>query len=56
LGSVTLLDDLVRPQQQRLRHRQAERLGRFEVDHELELRGLLDWKVSWLGPFRILMP
>jgi len=37
-----LLDNFVRPQQQRLRDRQAERLGSLEVDDEFELRGLLN--------------
>jgi hypothetical protein len=35
------LDDLVRPQQQRLRDRQAEGLGGLEVDDQLELGRLL---------------
>jgi hypothetical protein len=43
-----LLDDLVRPQQERLRDRQAERLGGLEVDDQLELRGLLDGEVGGL--------
>ena len=37
-----LFDDLIRPQQQRRRNREAERLGGLEVDDEFELRGLLD--------------
>ena len=37
---VLLLDDLVGPEQERLRDRQAERLGRLEVDDQLELGGL----------------
>ena len=28
---------------------EAERLGGLEVDNQLELRGLLDWKVAGLG-------
>jgi hypothetical protein len=39
---VHLLDDLIRPQQQRGRDREAERLGRFEVDDQLKFRGVLD--------------
>jgi hypothetical protein len=31
-----------------LREREAEGLGGLEVDHELELRGLLERKVAWL--------
>jgi hypothetical protein len=46
---VALLDDLVRPQQQRLRNRDPERLGRLEVDDQLELRRLLDGKVGGFG-------
>src|SRR5260370_33322836 len=33
-----LLNDFIRPLQQRLRNRQAKRIGRLEVDDELELR------------------
>jgi hypothetical protein len=54
-GQHALLDDLVRAQQQRLRDREAERLGRLEVDYELELGGLLDREVSGLGPFEDLI-
>ena len=39
---MRLLDDFVGSQQQRLRDRQAKCLRSFEVDHQLELRGLLD--------------
>src|SRR5258706_1146242 len=42
------LDDLVRAQQKRLRDRHPERLCRFEIDYQLELRGLLDGKYAWL--------
>ena len=37
-----LLDNLVRPQQQRLRDREAQRLRGLEVDNQLELDRLLD--------------
>src|SRR5438876_4471746 len=40
------LDDLVRPNENRLRDRQAERLGGLEVDHEFELSGLLDGEIG----------
>src|SRR5262249_27891412 len=43
-----LLDYLIRSQQQRWRDGEAERLGRLEVDHELELRGLLDGQIGRL--------
>src|SRR6266566_8199014 len=41
--------------EQRLRDRQPERLGRLEVDHQLELGGLLDGEVSGLGAFEDLV-
>ena len=44
------LNDLVRPLQQRRRDREAERLGRLEVDDELEFGRLLDRQVGGLGP------
>jgi hypothetical protein len=37
-----LLDHVVRPLQQRRRDREAEGPGRLEVDHQLELRRLLN--------------
>src|SRR5881628_887952 len=42
------LDNLVRPQQHRLRDGQAERLGGLQIDDQLELRGLLDRQVRRL--------
>ena len=42
------LNDL-RALQQRRRDGQAERLGRLEIDHQFEPRGLLDGKVAWIG-------
>jgi len=39
---------LIRPEQQRRLDGEAERLGGLEVDHQLELRGLLDREVSRL--------
>src|SRR5439155_1315085 len=41
-------DDLVGTGQHRLRNRQPERLGRLEVNYELELGGLLDGKIRRL--------
>src|SRR2546425_8235113 len=41
-----LLDELIRPQQQRLRNRQPEGLGGLQVNHQLELRGLLDGEIG----------
>src|SRR2546425_249737 len=46
IGSPTSLDDPFRPQQQRRRDREAERPRRLRVDHQLELRGLLDGQVA----------
>ena len=42
--SIASLDHLIRPQQQRRRDGEAERLGGLEVDDEFERRGLLDWE------------
>src|SRR5439155_17477767 len=46
--SLHLLDDLVRPEQERLRHRESERLGGLEVDDQLELGRLLDGQIPGL--------
>ena len=46
--SVLSFDHPVRAKQHRLRDRYAERLGRFHVDHQLELRRLLDWQIRGL--------
>ena len=50
-----LLDDLVCPQEQRRRDRQAQRLGGLEVDHQLELRRLLDGQVTGPGALEDLV-
>src|SRR5580765_2334559 len=42
-------DDLIRALQERRRDRQAEGLGGLEVDHQLELGGLLDREVCRPG-------
>src|SRR5437660_11326244 len=47
--TVTLLDYLVRAQQDRLRNREPERLRGFEVDHQLESRWLFNGQVGWFG-------
>src|SRR2546427_198609 len=39
--SSTLLDHLVRPEQEGLRNGQPNGFGRLEIDHQLELGGLL---------------
>src|SRR6266705_1765138 len=43
------LDHLVRANQDRLRNRDAEGLRRLHVDHQLELRRLLDRNISRPG-------
>src|ERR1700730_7721071 len=50
-----LLMDLIRPQQERRRDRQAESLGGLEVDHEIKLRRLLHGKVRGLRAFQDLV-
>src|SRR5215831_10285355 len=45
----TSLDDLIRACQQRRGDREAEHCGGLEVDHQLELGGLLDGKVGRLA-------
>ncbi len=42
-------NNLIRPQQQRRRDRKAESLRGFEIDDQLELRGLLDGEVGGPG-------
>jgi hypothetical protein len=45
-----LLDYLVRPQEHGPRDRQPERLSSLQIDHQLELSGLLNGEVAWLCP------
>src|SRR5262252_8449753 len=49
---VSLLNHLIRSCQQRRRNRQAKRLGRLEVDDQVELRRLLDRQIGGLGPLQ----
>src|SRR6188508_294840 len=49
LAPARSLHHLIRPLQQRLRDRQAEGSGGPQVDHQLELRSLLNRQVSRLG-------
>ena len=35
--------------------REAKRLGRLEVDHQFEFRGLLDWNIAGLRTFEDLV-
>ena len=50
-----LFDHLVCLEEDRLRNREPQRLGRFEVDDQLELRGLLDGEIGGLGAFQNLV-
>src|SRR5215813_7560449 len=43
------LNHLVRPREEGCRNRQPKRLGRLEVNDQLELGRLLDWEVGGLG-------
>jgi len=51
---LTLLDHLIRAEQQRGWDGKPESLGGLEVDDELELGGLLDGRSAGLAPLRIL--
>ena len=55
MGSRRSLNDLVRPPEHRWRDRQVERLGGFQVDHQLELRWLLDRQIGRLGALEDLI-
>src|SRR5687767_3837148 len=50
-----LLDQLVRPQEQRPRKFQAERLRGLEVDDQLEARGLIDRQICGLRALQNLV-
>jgi hypothetical protein len=47
-----LFDDLVRLGREIRRHLDAERFGGLEIDDELELSGLHNRQVGWLGAFQ----
>src|SRR5438128_2574601 len=49
------LDDLIRPQQQRLRNREAEGFGGLQINDELEFRWLLDRDFVRLRPAQNLV-
>src|SRR5882724_2583314 len=44
-----LLDHPIRPRQHVRRNRQADLLGGFQIDDQLELLWLLHWEISGLG-------
>src|SRR5713101_6927850 len=54
-GPFSWMNHLIRPPQHRRRDRQAEGLGRLEVDDQLELRRLLDGQVGGLAAFQNLV-
>jgi hypothetical protein len=43
--SRRILDNLVRPEQHGRRNREADLLGRLEIDDQLEFRGSFHWKI-----------
>jgi hypothetical protein len=45
---VASFDHLVGASEQRKRHSKAEALGGFQIDDQLDLGGLLNWKIGWL--------
>src|SRR5262245_23588192 len=55
MGQHTLLDHLVGALYEGLRNREAEGLGRLQVDHQLELAGLLHGEVAGPGAFQELV-
>ena len=52
---IRSFDHLVRPHQERLRDRQADGLGCFEVNDEVKLRGLFHREISRLRAFENLV-
>src|SRR5215467_5999260 len=50
-----LFDHSIRSHQHIGRDRQADLLGRFEIDHQFEFRRLLDWQIGGLGAFQNLV-
>jgi len=50
-SKLRLFDHLVGEREQPVRNCQAQRLGGFEVEHQLKLDWLHDWQVGWLLAF-----
>jgi hypothetical protein len=49
IGDIAMsFNYLVGAAEENEREADTKRLGGLKVDHELDLCGLLDWKVSWL--------
>src|SRR4029453_11578596 len=48
-GGGPSFDDLVRPRQQRGRDGEVESSGGLQIDNRLDLRGLQDGHLGWLG-------
>src|SRR6516164_8138381 len=46
-SKIMLLNNLVSGDTQRLRHRDAELLGRFEIDNQQIFHRRLHWKLRW---------
>src|SRR5438874_1941019 len=55
LEPFSWMDDLIRPLEQRLRNREAQGFRGLQVDHEVELRRLLDGQVAGLGALQDLV-
>jgi hypothetical protein len=53
--SRRILDYPIRPHQHVGRNRQADLLGCFQVDDQLELRRLLHREIGWFGTFKNLV-
>jgi hypothetical protein len=48
-------DDLVSAGEDGRRDCQAERIRGFEVNHEFEFGGLIDWNISWFNATKDLV-
>jgi hypothetical protein len=54
--SRRILDHFIRSIQQRLRNGETDLLRRFQIDHQFELRGLLDRQIGGLGSLQGTCP
>ena len=50
INSLSLIDHLVGACEERGWESEAERIGRFQVQHEVEARGLFDWQFARRDP------